>query len=217
MKISRLSILSLILAIAVISLGYANPSFADKPGTGECVETEHEHCHDDDGQEVTYSVMISGDVSGNGDNWIGGVGGKNGIGLNDAGEGGGVGELTALTFLTSSTGPFVTDGLKCFGSSSRLIHQAIIKRGRGGRAEASFWFDGKTNDGSDTDVLYALALFGKFHEFNVWPPVGEPHLIIMTDWKIIVENEGKEIKSISCIGESPDDIFISVDILVTKG
>jgi len=51
MSILRLSTLSLTLAIAVITLGYANPSFADKPGTGGCVVTAHEHCHDDGGED----------------------------------------------------------------------------------------------------------------------------------------------------------------------
>jgi len=56
MNILRLSTLSLTLAIAVMTLGYANPSFADKPGTGGCVVTAHEHCHDDGGEDPSPPI-----------------------------------------------------------------------------------------------------------------------------------------------------------------
>ncbi len=67
MSILRLSTLSLTLAIAVMTLGYANPSFADKPGTGGCVVTAHEHCHDDGDEEpatVFVVAMLPGDMGG---------------------------------------------------------------------------------------------------------------------------------------------------------
>ncbi len=58
MKILRLSNLSLTLAIAVFALGY-NPSFADKPGSGTCLQ---EHCDHggEDPSGLTYTVDLIG-------------------------------------------------------------------------------------------------------------------------------------------------------------
>ena len=61
MNILRLSTLSLILAIAVITLGY-NPSFADKPGSGDCQQV---HCdHGEELVDLTYSVNLIGPMDG---------------------------------------------------------------------------------------------------------------------------------------------------------
>ena len=207
MKNLRLSTLSLSLAIAVMTLGYVNVASAGKP----TCPGDHPSCKEagDDG----YSVTIEGQVEGHStDNWLLGVGGKKSIGFNDASLGHDVGDFTDLSFFTISNGPFGSDGATCFKFPAEL-HQATIKQGKGGRAQAAFWFDGKTNDGN-TSVLYALALYGLFDPATAWPPEGTPHVMIMTDWKIIVENEGKAIKSISCIGEGDDDI--TVQITVTK-
>jgi len=53
MNILRLSTFSLILALAVITLGY-NPSFADKPESGLCGQ---DHC--DHGEELGTSRIPS--------------------------------------------------------------------------------------------------------------------------------------------------------------
>ncbi len=208
MKILRLSTLSLTLAIAVLTLGYVNVASAAKP----ICPGDHPSCKE--AGDSGYKVTIEGHVDGvSDDNWLGGFGGKKSIGLNDASEEHKVGAFTNLDFFTENS-PFGDFGTTCFPGPF-TIHQAIISRGKGGRAQAAFWFDGKTDDNS-TDVLYALALFGQFDPEIAWPPdEGKPHLIMMEDWKIIVENEGKEIKSISCIGEGdPGDITVS--ILVEK-
>ena len=52
MNISRLTILSSTLAIAMMTLGY-NPSFANKPTNGE-----HDHGDGDGGTETTFSVEV---------------------------------------------------------------------------------------------------------------------------------------------------------------
>ena len=220
MNILRLSTLSLTLAIAMMTLGYVSVASAAKP----ICPGDHPSCKE--AGESGYSVTIEGHVEGasadmegaSADNWLGGVAGKNSIGLNDASEGHNVGAFTGLEFFTGNDSPFGSDGASCFPSAPFTIHQAIISRGKGGRAQASFWFDGFTKH-DNTSVLYALALFGQFDSDKAWPPVeGEHHLIMMTDWKIIVENEGKEIKSISCIGEGePDDITVAIEVTkVTK-
>ena len=57
MNILRLSTLSLTLAIAVITLGY-NPSFADKPESGDCGQV---HCdHGEELGDLTYTVDLNG-------------------------------------------------------------------------------------------------------------------------------------------------------------
>ncbi len=62
MDISRLSTLSLTLAVAVFALGYANPSFAGKPGAN-CDPTMgdvHPSCKVEDNGGLTYSVDLRG-------------------------------------------------------------------------------------------------------------------------------------------------------------
>ena len=223
MNISRLSTLLPSLAIAVITLGLAAvPALADPGDDDGC----HEHKEDcgggggGGGDVAEYSVTISGAMTGASDhNWRGNFGGKKNIGLNDASPSRMVGEFTNLEFFTNTNGPFGGLGAMCFPKASfpLTIHQAIIKRGKGGRAQAGFWFDGKTDDGT-TAVLYALALFGQFNADDTdipWlPPDETTHKILMMDWKMIVENERKEIRSMSCIGESdpPEDITVWISV-----
>ncbi len=47
MKILRLTILSSTLAVAIFTLGYANPSFADNPNKGDCSPGHCDHGDDD--------------------------------------------------------------------------------------------------------------------------------------------------------------------------
>jgi len=194
----------IMLALIVSGIALAEPPDPKCPG-------DHPSCKEAGADG--YSVTIEGDVDGKSeDNWLLGVGGKNSIGFNAATAGHDVGDFTSLHFFTGSDSPFGSVGATCFSVPAELT-QATIKQGKGGRAQAAFWFDGKTDDGI-TSVLYALALFGLFDTETAWPPEGTPHVMMMTDWKIIVENEGKAIKSISCIGEGDDDI--TVQITVTK-
>ena len=60
MNILRLSTLSLTLAITVITLGYANPSFADNPKTGECNPGHCDHGGEDPPSGLTYTVDLRG-------------------------------------------------------------------------------------------------------------------------------------------------------------
>ena len=59
MNILRLSTLSLTLAIAVITLGYVNPSFAGKPGACNS-DPPHPSCKDDPVSSITYRVALEG-------------------------------------------------------------------------------------------------------------------------------------------------------------
>ncbi len=59
MNILRLSTLSLTVAIAVITLGNLNPSFAAKPGA--CNEVPpNPSCKDDPVSSITYKVALEG-------------------------------------------------------------------------------------------------------------------------------------------------------------
>ena len=217
----RLSTLSLTMAIVVMTLGYATPSFAAKPGACD-QDPPHPSCKtgdDTDGAAFNVDIGASGDAlqGGSGGNpWLQGVGGKNSIGLNDASPAGlDVGTLTGVAALTDEdTTCFPTDFLSPHTASFQL-HQAFIKSGKKGRAEASFWFHGKTFL-DDVRVLYLLKLFGEFESGKEWPGA---QTLTMTDWELKVENEGKAIKMISCQGEGKVGGIVSpssITIIVTE-
>lgn len=83
--------------------------------------------------------------------------------------------------------------------------QANFSQGRGGRAQAGFFFHGFTSKGGE--VLATLLLIGDFDDSEVWfPPThSSSSTLTMTGWEMGVTNEGKAIKSISCIGEGQFD------------
>ena len=218
MNRSALSTFSLATAVAVMIFGYATPAYAEKPDCDQ--DPSHPSCKTDggaDGAAFNVDIGVLGELQGgSGDNpWLQGFGGKKSIGLNDASPTGlDVGTLTGV-------GMFTGLDARCFpgdfmppdpvhGSPDEL-HQAIVKSGKKGRAEASFWFHGATKNGM-VRVLYVLTLFGVFDGDVEFP--GEATLLMST-WELKVENEGKEIKSISCQGAGDDSVTIDVTIDVT--
>ena len=142
--------------------------------------------------------------------WVQGVVGKNGVGLSDVAP-----DFLDVGTLTGVGGFFslVPYG-NCFDDSSTehefspQLHQAFIKPGKKGRAEANFWFHGETFEG-DVRVLYVLKLFGDPDSAAGFPPADKVTLN-MTSWELKVENEGKTIKAISCQREGDDDVTIKV-------
>ena len=215
MNTVRLSTLSLTIAIAVMTLGYANPSFADPPDGGE-----HDHGGGGGGGgDATFDVIILGigneldGRSGLDNPWLESFGGKNAIGLNDATAGLDVGMLMGLAAFTGEDPDCFPEDTGTDHTSTSLfpLHQAIVKQGRKGRAEASFWFHGATTEGDE--VLYVLNLFGHFADENAeFPGTAE---LLMDDWELKVENEGKAIKSISCIGELGvvDEVLVTITVV----
>ncbi len=191
MNILRLSTLSLTLAIVVFALGSANPSFADKPGSGKCVKTQHEHCHDDDesGRDETFYDVVIGPMTSNGMTIIGKsdlehpwltFGNGTSIGLGDAtlsppGPGRpGIGEFTDLSFFTSSSGPFdeedgdeVTNGQKCFpkeGDLEQEAHEGDDHKGHEHRGEGSFSIhQGRVQEGRGGRVEASFWFHGFTH------------------------------------------------------
>jgi len=197
-----------------MTLGYANPSFADKP------DPNHDH------GGAAFDVVITGglgllagrsavDEMGKKINpWLQGFGGKNSIGLNDA-SGLDVGSLAGVGMLIPNDDSTVLHPL-CFPGdymppphdSPYELHQTLIKPGKKGRAEANFWFHGKTFL-RDERVLYVLKLFGEFANGGDWPGA---QTLDMTTWELKVENEGKTIKEISCQGDGSGVVTIEVTV-----
>ncbi len=231
MNRSALATFSLATAIAVMTLGYANPSYAAKP----CIDDDtHPSCKTDDDDGAAFDVDITGDLGLDGgsgeDPWVQGVLGKNGIGLKDVAP-----DDLAVGTLTGVGGFFLDEKYApCFDFDdtghdfSPELHQAYIKPGKKGRAEAKFWFHGETYkplDGEFCDgesdgesscgpastqvrVLYVLTLFGEFDPIKVWPG---PQTLEMDAWELKVENEGKTIKEISCQSEG-DKVVVTIKV-----
>ena len=217
MKILRLSTLSLSLAIAVFSLGYVNPSFADNPRGGG-----HNHGGDDggNGKDASYSVVISGAVLGvdGTDAWHGNFGGKSRIGLNigggEVGDGNNVGELTDLSFFKKSypLGPWPgSRGEDCFSERAYLA-QVILKVDKRGRAESRFWFTGLTK-GSITVEYYLLIGVGEIGMDDVWPPSNITEMTLYT-WEMKVDGESGPVRNASCVGDGDFANFESVEMFI---
>ncbi|MCH9025693.1 MAG: hypothetical protein IIA05_01080 [Proteobacteria bacterium] len=146
----------------------------------------------------------------------------------------GIGEFTDLSFFHTLPGdsppfpPFsTTQGKKCFpkdGDEEKdedeknhrdvgtfSIHQGRVQEGRGGRAQASFWFHGFTHTEVDEEivtVLYALLLTGD--TISLPPTGGESVVIAMTAWQLTATNKGQAVKSASCIGDG--EVYVNVTV-----
>ena len=211
----------LFIGLSDYGYGHHRPGHGGGPGGG-----------DGDGDVATYEVSFSGDVSGHShDDWQGNFnGGPKSIGLQGTMvhiPDPNVGDVHDLSFFTSPGlfNPFHGDGdgmngMRCFPFEFFPIRQAVVKQGRGGRADGRFNFLGQTHNttGAPVDVTYRLRFFGVIE--GAWPPLsGGPAILMrMTDWDLTVLGVGLDIKNISCIGESPEggDPDFQVGILVRR-
>ena len=102
---------------------------------------------------------------------------------------------------------FQSPGLACFGSGNVYMGQSIVRLGKHGQAEGSFWFPAKSDDGG-TDVGYLLTMIGDF--IGVWPP-SDTGATIMTlrTWELTAGNESAAVRDMSCLGEG---IFLTDDM-----
>lgn len=109
------------------------------------------------------------------------------------------------------------DGRNCFSGSGNL-NQAIIQKGKQGRAEGLFWFTGQADDAEETPVLYLLKVFGVFGEGDDWPPVDKDDTTTLTmdNWEMSVENVGKTLRNNSCVGLGNFDTIDPMVIEVTR-
>ncbi len=152
-----------------------------------------------------YDVTISGDLSGGGMNWQQ-ESGNSRVNFKDWFQDiTGSLDLSYFRLRYENGGPFDgSRGENCFGGGDVPLFQAILDKSRGGSAEANFWFVGNTATIPSTQVMYRLRLFGVFDGLDDWPP-SVSKTMIMTDWRMVVENEGKKIKTISCVGDGTFD------------
>ena len=207
MSILRLSTLTVGLVIAVFALSY-NPSFADSKN-GACAP---EHCvqHGDDGggDKAKFSVTISGSVDGNSvPLWT--RTSKQAIGYSGVHVDGGV--FTNLDFFHDDN--VLLGGANCFDTMS--LRFAGIRQ-RKGDAEASFWVEGFTKQGSIV-VLYILSMTGTFNAAGDWlPSVNNSKLMTMTDWDVTVGNGQSDLKPLSCDGNGNFPAADPVIITVTR-
>lgn len=167
----------------------------------------------DDSVDAEYSALITGDVTGASDeidNWLGSFGGKSTIGLNSArGANPGDLDLGFLASLFTDTTFNGNDGIECFGAeaANQILNGVNVKQGGAGNLNGKFFFDASTGNGS-TPVIYLLEVFGDEID-NDWPPTATSTLI-MTSWELSVQNVGKSVKAVSCIGDGRFDMEIEV-------
>ena len=214
MKILRLFSLSLV-TMVMIPMGVNAHCEPDTPHSGD-----HRHCDAEppggggggggNGKDAFYSAVISGAVSGDegSELWHGNFGGKSRIGRNTGGamadNSNNAGQLTLSFFiqsLDSGIGPFEgTRGAMCFADGLVHMGQTIVRSGKHGQAEGSFFFKANADNGT-TPVGYLLTVIGKEDAFEgVWPPSGMTTMTLDT-WKLTAGNEPGSIRDISCLGE----------------
>jgi hypothetical protein len=214
MKILRLVSLSLVTMVMIPMGVNAHCTFDDPPHP-----TGHRHCDAEppggggggggggNGKDAFYTADISGAVSGDegSELWHGNFGGKSRIGRNTGGHtpviNDNAGELT-LSFFTMAhpLGPFsIGRGLACFNNGGVLyMGQTIVRSGKHGQAEGSFFFKAKAEDGT-TDVGYLLTMIGTFTA-GVWPPSPTTTMTLDT-WTLTAGNEDSTVRNISCLGD----------------
>jgi hypothetical protein len=120
-------------------------------------------------------------------------------------------------------------GLSCFGGTDSTISTSppnlmtnfggFLRKHKKDAANGMFWFRGHTSDTADGTVLYLLEVTGEFDNPPGWPENGS--LMIMPNWTLKVENEGKDVASRSCedsgvwpvtLSDTPYEVMIvSVD------
>jgi hypothetical protein len=144
------------------------------------------------GTEVQlYDVNFSGVVSGSGSDWESTNNGKVSW---QSSWGTGVGGVLDLSYFE---GEF-TNGTNCFGDSG-LVFSASLAQQRDRSASGVIWFEGYTDDRS-TLVLYRLRIDGLLEAPDNWIPSAK-NTMTMTTWSMHLENQGRQVKNISCLGE----------------
>ena len=174
----------------------------------------------DDGTQL-YGLSISGEMVGEGKDWE--LLGSRTIDYKEFFADPAFGVLD-LSYFQSSSGPFLLDGPVCFRrpdpssptspTNPTKLFAANLGKSKGNLAAATFWFWGDTDDGG-TEVLYRAGLKGTFSESGDWPPAdGIVKTLTLTKWRMAVENEGKDIKSISCLDEGTFNNIVVIEVVV---
>ncbi len=193
--------LTLTLAIAVITLGYVSPSFAD-PGGGK-------HNHGDGGSGgdkavATFHVLLMGPVSGESDpDWLRGSSRLVGESdpFNDAGS------LNLVVFVGTHFN--TVEGTNCFSKHTQphkhdatdSILNGHVRQRKHGSAEVTLLIDGRTEDDKD-DVVYRLSMTSADDTLTSanWLPIkGSGGITIrLTGWEVVVAGNDPQLEPFSC-------------------
>jgi len=173
------------------------------------IDTEPEHPHCNSTPTTDPEDLYSVSSSAGSDLYVRGFEWQEGAGKSLDGS-----ALLNLSYFHSN-GQFTNDATKCFPANDvALFAGGLNKKGNAGAAKGMFWFVGKTGDGN-TEVLYLLQVFGKLDYPDDWPPE-KSNVMRMTEWSMKVENEGKQVKDISCLGEGTTGFSTIISVIKTQ-
>ncbi len=204
---------TLTLAMAVMLIGYVNPSVAAKDKG--CPDSDHPSCGDGGGETgdvVTYDVVLLGPVDGSNvglqyADWIDQQGGSIG---NPFSPGVDAGTLNLAAFsiifnMAVQGGVADGDGGYCF-SATDAIRDGGVWRMRRDQIEVGLWIDGRTSDGIH-EVVYTFWLTGS-RPYNWLPDAGNTAESVLTNWEIEPANGQADLVPLSCTGEGkfPEDV-----------
>ena len=103
-----------------------------------------------------------------------------------------------MTYISPLVGNYPGSDNECFGDD---VTFGGFFRKKAGKAVGMFWFPGftKYSAGNQKKVLYLLKIEGTFVAGSDGFP-GNGKVMHMTHWTLSVENQGKRVKSRSCVG-----------------
>ena len=151
------------------------------------------------GEEATFAVTFSGDVSGDKHSWTQSI--SNGTKIINTPYGS---EITLDMSFFSSLG-------NCFQSPSYIgpLQVGEAKKNEPGSAKAWFWFNANGTDGT-TDIKYMLRMYGTFEAGAPWlPTVLDPNTLTLDIWEMHIE--GNKFKDVACTGNGTFSTTVLVE------
>ncbi len=212
---------TLTLAIAVMLIGYVNPSVAAKDK--EC--PAHPSCGDGGGETghvVTYDVVLLGPVDGSNvgpqfADWIDQQTGSIG---NPFSPGVDAGTLNLAAFsgifdTAIADGDAVGSGDGCFSAPNITVRDGAVWKRRRDEIEVGLWIDGRTAEDS-ADVVYTLWLGGL--RPDPWLPGPDDGTVYtdLTSWEIEPANHQADLVPLSCTGEGNFNGYVQTVSVTAK-
>jgi len=215
---------TLTLAIAVMLLGYVNPSVAAKDKG--CPESGHPSCGNGGGETgdvVTYDVELTGAVVGTNigedvgkefADWIDQQAGSIGNSFSPGVDAGTL-NLAAFSGIFDTAvleGDAVGSGDGCFSAPNITVRDGGVTKSKRNQIEVGLWIDGRTfddaDDGTTSDdedaVVYTFWIRGP--RPDIWlPEDGMQVHSELESWKIEPANHQPELVPRSCTGEGNFD------------
>ena len=174
----------------IASVSFAKGGIPGKPGGGSDVGG---------GEEATFAVTFSGDVSGDKHSWTQSI--SNGTKIINTPYGS---EITLDMSFFSSLG-------NCFQSSSYIgpLQVGEAKKNEPGPAKVLFFFNADGTDGT-TDIVYELRMYGTLADPENWPPaIGTPNTLTFDIWEMHIE--GNKFKDVACTGNGTFSTTVLVE------